>query len=530
MTGPATLAADVATALEAAGLPAREPAFERPRQRAHGAWSTNVALTLAGAVDRPPREIAQQIVDHLQVGGVVERVEVAGPGFINFHLSHAALEDVVRHAVTDGVAWGTSDVAGGRTANVEFVSANPTGPLHLGHGRWVAVGDAISSLLEATGWGVTREYYFNDAGSQMEKFGASVLAALEGDEPPPDGYVGSYISELAGELRDTRSTDVTEDAYGLMLRHIDATLKRLRVDFDVYFGERALHDEGRIEAVIARLREGGHVYEADDATWLRTTDFGDDKDRVLLRTGGQPTYFAADCAYLLDKIERGFDRVLYILGADHHGYVKRLLALEQALGHADRVEVLIGQLVTFLREGEPVRMSKRSGELVTLDDLVDEVGVDAARYTLLRQSMDTPIDFDLAEVVRNDRENPVYYVQYSHARIAGIIRTAGERGVDLPDIADAPLDLLTHESEEELIRRIGSYPEVVAFAAQERAPHRIARYAEELAEGFHKFYTECTVLSADEALTRARLALCQATRQTLVNALALLGVTAPDRM
>ena len=529
MSGPAALAEHVKAALQESGLPSREPTFERPRQREHGDWSTNVALTLAKPVGRPPREIAQQIVDRLAQDVAVERVDVAGPGFINFHLSHVALEDIVRRAVTGAGEWGTSDAGAGRSANVEFVSANPTGPLHLGHGRWVAVGDAIASLLEATGWAVTREYYFNDAGSQMEKFGDSVTAAMEGREPPEDGYVGAYIGELAAELRSAGRDDITEDAYQRMLARIDTTLQRLRVSFDVYFGERALH-EGRINEVIDRLAAGDNIYTAEGATWFATTKFGDDKDRVLLRASGQPTYFAADCAYLLDKVERGFDRILFILGADHHGYVSRVLALEQALGVRDRVEVLIGQLVTFLREGEPVRMSKRSGELVTLDDLVDEVGVDAARYTLLRQSMDTAIDFDLAEVVRNDRENPVYYVQYSHARIAGILRTAEERGKRIPAVADAPLDLLVHETEEELIRRIGSYPEIVQYAATERAPHRIARYAEELAEGFHKFYTECVVVSDHAEFTAARLVLCQATQQTLVNALGLLGVTAPERM
>ena len=529
MTSVDTLARNVSAAMSAAGLPDREPNFERPRQREHGDWSTNVALTLAKPVGQPPRQIAQQIVDHLEADAIIERVEIAGPGFINFHLAHHALQQIIRQAASQEHAWGTSDEGAGLSANVEFVSANPTGPLHLGHGRWVAVGDAISSLLEATGWEVTREYYFNDAGTQMEKFGDSVQAALKGREPPADGYVGHYIAELADELRASGSQDVAEDAYQAMLRRIDATLKRLRVDFDVYFGERVLHD-GKIDEVIAQLRAGGHVYDDSDATWLRTTDFGDDKDRVLLRGSGQPTYFAADCAYLLNKLQRGFHRAIYILGADHHGYIKRLQALERALGYDDRVEVLIGQLVTFLRDGEPVRMSKRSGELITLDDLVDEVGVDAARYTLLRQSMDTPIDFDLAAVVRDDRDNPVYYVQYSHARIAGILRTATERGVSIPAVEEAPLELLTHETEQELVRRIGTYPDVVSYAAAERAPHRIARYAEDLAEGFHKFYTECQVLSQDGGMTAARLLLCQATRQTLVNALGLLGVDAPERM
>lgn len=529
MTDVDALARQVSDALESAGLPPRDPVFERPRQREHGDWSTNVALTLAKPVGRAPREIAGEIVAHLGQADIVERVEVAGPGFINFHLSHRAWQQTVRAAVTEGSRWGTSRAHAGSSANVEFVSANPTGPLHLGHGRWVAVGDAIASLLSATGWDVTREYYFNDAGTQMERFGASVTAAMEGREPPVDGYHGDYIAELADELRTAGGTDVAEDAYQAMLRRIDATLRRLGVDFDVYFGERALH-EGRVDEALKRLRALGHVYESDGATWLRTTTFGDDKDRVLLRASGQPTYFAADCAYLLDKFERGFDRALYILGADHHGYVKRLEALEQALGYSDRIEVLIGQLVTFLREGEPVRMSKRSGEIITLDDLVDEVGVDAARYTLLRQSMDTAIEFDLAEVVRNDRDNPVYYVQYSHARIAGILRTAGERGRQVPDVDGAHLDLLVHDAEVELVRRIATYPETVAYAADQRAPQRIARYAEDLAEGFHKFYTECQVLGEDDRTTGARLVLVEATRQTLVNALGLLGVSAPQRM
>lgn len=527
---PPSLARGIAAALSAAGYPPREPTFERPRQREHGDWSTNVALTLSKPVGRPPREIAQRIAELLPDDDVIDRVEIAGPGFINFYLSQSAFQQVVIDVSDQGTAWGTTDVGGGQSANVEFVSANPTGPLHLGHGRWVAVGDAIASLLEATGWQVTREYYFNDAGSQMEKFGQSVQAAIDGREPPQDGYVGDYIGVLAQELTQNGSTDVIEDAYQAMLRRIDETLKRLRVHFDVYFGERVLHDAGKVEEVIGLLRESDQVYEADGATWLRTTNFGDDKDRVLLRASGQPTYFAADCAYLLDKIQRQFDRIIFILGADHHGYVRRLEALERALGYADRVEIRIGQLVTFLRDGEPVRMSKRSGELITLDDLVDEVGVDAARYTLLRQSMDTPIDFDLAAVVRDDRDNPVYYVQYSHARIAGILRTARHRGVTPPQAQDAPLHLLTHDSEQELIRRIGSYPEIVLFAATERAPHRVARYAEELAEGFHRFYTDCQVVSEDEDLTAARLVLAQATQQTLVNALGLLGVSAPERM
>jgi arginyl-tRNA synthetase len=532
-SGPAELAAVFRQALADAGLPDREPVFERPRQREHGDWATNVALTLAKPVGRAPRDIAQEIVDRLVLPDDVDRIVIAGPGFINVHLSHAALEQVVVAAVEQGSAWGRTE-RGGEVlrANVEFVSANPTGPLHLGHGRQAALGDSIAALLEATGWEVTREYYFNDAGRQMRLFGESVAAAAEGGEPPEDGYRGAYIAELAKELKEAGELDdPTESAYARMLAHIKSTLATFGVEFDVFFGERRLHNEGEVDDIIARLREAGHVYDADGAVWLRTTAFGDDKDRVLIRADGTPTYFAADCAYLADKVARGFDRLIYVWGSDHHGYVRRLLAIAAAeqLDPA-RVEVILHQFVNLFRAGEAVRMSKRTGEMITFDELIEEVGPDAARYTFLRFSSDVTIDFDIAEVVRQDRENPVYYVQYSHARIAGIMRTATERGVVPKSVEDARLDLLTHDTEEELIRRIATLPEVVAYAAAERAPHKVARFAEELAEAFHRFYTECQVVSDDDELTRARYWLCVATRQTLVNALGLLGVSAPDRM
>ncbi len=530
-SGPAELTVAFRKAMADAGLPDRQPAFERPRQRVHGDWATNVALTLAKPVGRPPRDIAAAIVRHLALPSDVDRVEIAGPGFVNVHLSHAALEQIVRIVVRRGSAWGRSAVRGqGHRVQVEFVSANPTGPLHIGAGRWAAVGDAIANLLDASGFEVSREYYFNDAGTQMQRFGDSVLAAMRNEDPPADGYRGAYIAELAQEL-ESEPGDVADAAYRRMLERITATLERFGVSFDEFFGERTLHESGAIDRTLERLREAGHVFEADGATWLRTTPFGDDRDRVLIRANGEPTYFAADCAYLVSKLERGFDRCIYVLGADHHGYVRRLHAIELALGgDGGHVEVLIGQLVTFLRNGEPVRMSKRSGEMVSLDDLIDEVGPDAARYTFLRTSIEQALDFDLAEVVRQERENPVYYVQYSHARIAGIMRTATERGVQPGTADDALLEGLVHPTEDELVRRIGEYPEVVEYAAGERAPHRVARYAEELAEAFHRFYTECTVLSDDPELTRARYWLCVATRQTLVNALGLLGVSAPERM
>lgn len=522
----------VRRALADAGLPDTEPALERPRQRAHGDWATNVALVLAKPARRPPREIAQAVVEHLGALDGVDAVEIAGPGFINFRLAQDALTTIVRAAVTEGAQWGRSAHAEGQRVNVEFVSANPTGPLHVGHGRQAVLGDAIARLFEAVGYEVTREYYFNDAGTQMTLFGESVAAVTRGEEPPPNGYHGAYIGELAEEITAAGElNDIAEAAYQRMLARITRTLATLGVEFDVFFGERSLHRTGAVEQVVARLREAGHVYDAEGATWLRTTTFGDDKDRVLIRSDGQPTYFAADCAYLADKVTRGFDRCVYVLGADHHGYMPRLKAIAAAEGlDPDRLEVIIHRFVNLFRGGEAVRMSKRTGQMVTFDELLEEVGPDAARYTFLRFSNDVTIDFDIAEVVRQHRENPVYYVQYSHARIAGIMRTATQRGVDPGAVEDARLGLLRHETERELIRRIGMYPQTVAYAAAERAPHKIARYAEELAEAFHRFYTECQVVSDDEALTRARYWLCVAARQTLVSALGLLGVSAPERM
>jgi arginyl-tRNA synthetase len=526
------LQAALRQALVDAGLPDIEPLLERPRQHEHGDWATNVALVLAKPAGKPPRQVAQAVVEHLgQLDGVAA-IEIAGPGFINFRLTQGALTDVVRAAVTQGPNWGRSDAPKTSTVNVEFVSANPTGPLHVGHGRQAVVGDTIANLLETTGCAVTREYYVNDAGNQMVLFGQSVLAAAQGDDIPEHGYHGTYVAELADKLRAAQELDdAAEAAYRRMLAEIQRTLAGINVHHDVFFSERTLHESGLIKDVIARLRDAGHVYDAGGATWLRTTAFGDDKDRVLLRSDGQPTYFAADCAYLANKVERQFDRFVYVLGADHHGYVQRLKSIAIAEGvDPDRVEVIINQFVNLFRHGQAVRMSKRTGEMVTLDELIDEVGADATRYTFLRFSNDATIDFDIAEVVRQHRDNPVYYVQYSHARIAGIMRTAVERGVDPGTVEDANLNLLVHQTEHELSRRLSTYPEVVAYAAKGRAPHKIALYTEEIAEAFHKFYTECQVISDDAPLTQARYWLCVATRQTLVNALGLLGVNAPTQM
>lgn len=528
MIGPEQLAAIVRDALGRAGLPDRVPTFERPRQREHGDWSTNVALTLAKPVGRPPREIAQAVVDELSDVDGVDQVAVAGPGFINFHVASDALGELVRHIVTAGDRWGRSTQADG-AVNVEFVSANPTGPLHMGHGRQAAVGDAIANLLEAVGWDVTREYYFNDAGRQMRLFSDSVAAVARGEEPPEDGYHGTYISEVVDEIERSGGTeDLGEAAYERILERITGTLVAMRVRFDVFFGERALHPDG-VQTALAALAD--HVYTADGATWLRTTSFGDDKDRVLIRSDGEPTYFAADCAYMADKFSRGFDRLIYVLGSDHHGYIKRLEAIADAFGYdRDRIEIVMHQFVNLFRGGSPVRMSKRTGEMVTFDELLDEVGADAARYTFLRYSRDVPIDFDLEAVVAADRTNPVYYVQYSSARIAGIMRTANDAGLSPTDVADADLGLLDSDAEQELIRVLAQYPEVVALAAAERAPQRIARFVERIAEQFHRFYTECQVVGHDQQLSTARYWLVVATQRTVVNALGLLGVTAPERM
>ena len=400
----------------AAGLPDAEPTFERPRNPDHGDWATNVALTLAKHAGRPPREIAQAIAGQLDgVEGIVS-VEVAGPGFLNFRLAADALGAVVRQVVAAGDDWGRTAPRGsaGR-ANVEFISVNPTGPLHVGHGRWVAGGDAIARLLEATGWEVTREYYLNDAGTQVELFGASVAAAQRGTEPPADGYKGGYIAELADRLRDegvTADEDIRARVLALMIEEIRTTLERLGVLIDVWFSELRLHAEGRVAATVQSLRDRGEAYEADGATWLATTRYGDDKDRVLIRSTGEPTYFAADTAYMADKVGRGFDLALYLLGADHHGYVNRLHAIARAEGIPDgTIEIIIGQLVNLTRDGVPVRMGKRSGNYVTLDELLDEVGPDAARYTFVRTSTDQTLEFDLAKVVREERDNPVHYVQ-----------------------------------------------------------------------------------------------------------------------
>ena len=535
-----------ALALDPDAIP--EPALERPRLAEHGDWATNVALALARAAKAAPRTVAEAMVAHLKTPDWVEAVEVAGPGFVNVRLAHRWFEDLVRRVLSAGAGFGRIDLGGGERVNVEFISANPTGPLHVGNARLGPTGDALANLLAATGHWVEREYYLNDTGTQIELLGASVEAAYlrrlgRPAEPPVDGYKGSYIGELAGQLAAEQGTApadldaaerrawIAEWAYRRMLELIKRTLARLGVTFDVWFSERTLHESGAIDAAVAELRERGVVEDRDGAVWLRSTLFGDDKDRPMIRSNGEPTYFGKDVAYYRDKRARGFERLIFLWGADHHGYVPRLRAVVRAFGDPEgTAEFVIGQLVSLVRAGEPVRMSKRAGDIVTVDDLIDEVGKDAARYTMLRFSVDTPMEFDIEAVTRQSMDNPVYYVQYAHARIASVIRQAGEVGFtpDPPEAAD--LSLLEHPLEQVLLRRIAGYEETVVLASTQRAPHRLTRYLEELAAAFHRFYGECRVITDDAALSSARWWLCMATRQVLANTLGILGVTAPERM
>ena len=524
------------------------PALERPRLAEHGDWASNVALVLAKAAKAPPRKVAEAMVARLELPDWVESVAVAGPGFVNVRLAQRWFGGLARRVLREGDAFGRSDFGGGEKVQVEFISANPTGPLHVGNARWAAFGDALASLLDATGYQVEREYYCNDTGAQVELLGASVEAAYlallgRPATPPPDGYKGSYIGELAKELELERHDEladldpaerrqrVADWAYHKVLGWIQRTLERFGVQFDVWFSERSLHESGAIEETIAELREHGVVTERDGATWLLTSQFGDDKDRPLIRSNGVPTYFAADAAYFRDKRRRGFARIIYVWGADHHGYVGRMRATIRAFGEGDDVaEFLIGQMVNLVRGGEPVKMSKRAGDYVTFDDLVDEVGKDAARYTMLRFSIDAPIDFDLEAVARQSMDNPVYYVQYAHARIASVLRTGREQGFEPKPVEQADLGLLTHPTEGALLRQLAGFEELVVVATVQRAPHRLTRYAEDLAASFHRFYSECRVLSDDPELSSARWWLCVATRQILANTLALAGVEAPERM
>lgn len=536
--------------LHAAGqLPVVAPStivIERPKAREHGDYATNVALALAKVAGMPPRALAESIAEQLRTYPEFSMVDVAGPGFVNITLATAAQGALAQHVVERAEQFGRSDMLHGQRINVEFISANPTGPLHLGHTRWAAVGDALARVLRAAGAEVRTEFYINDRGVQLDRFGESVRNAAHGKPPPTDGYHGGYILDLAAEIlaEDPGILHTSDDeqlrvfrelAYQRQLHQQQAVLRIFRTHFDVWFSERTLHESGAVAKALTRLREQGHVEELDGAVWLRTTHFGDDKDRVLIKADGEYTYFASDTAYYVDKRDRGFDIAIYLLGADHHGYVSRLKAVAACAGDdmQRNVEILIGQLVKITRAGSEVKLSKRAGDIVTLEDFVDEVGVDAARYSLIRFPVDSPLTLDLDVITQRTNDNPVFYVQYAHARISSVLRHAVDLGIDW---RSRPLNsgLLDHPSERELLGAIAEYPRVIASAAELREPHRVARYLEELATAYHRFYDSCRVLPrGDEVIAEeqiARLWLCAAARQTLANGLDLLGVNAPERM
>jgi len=529
------------------GVPA-EVTVERPREKGHGDYATNAALQLAKRAGTNPRALGELLATVLRDTEGIAAVEVAGPGFLNVTVEAGAQGRVAADIVAAGSAYGANDSQAGESVNVEFISANPTGPIHLGHTRWAVVGDAIARVLEAAGARVSREFYINDRGNQMDLFGASVEARAFGEPVPDDGYQGAYVTDLADavlaehpELRDLspgaeRTVAFREAAYALQLREQQEVLARFHTVFDVWFSERSLHAGDHVTASLEKLRSQGHLFDADGALWMRTTDFGDDRDRVLVRTNGELTYFASDTAYYVDKRERGFDRCLYLLGADHHGYVGRLRAMAACAGDdPDRnIEVLIGQLVKIMRDGEEVRLSKRAGEIITLEELVDEIGVDALRYSLARYPSDSPLVLDVAEITKASHDNPVFYVQYGHARTCRMMANAADLGMSLPDDYDPAL--LTHVRDGELLRALAEYPRVVAAAAELREPHRVARYLEDTTSVFNKWYDtkECRMLPHGDEPVRpvneARLVLVVASRTVLANGLGLLGVSAPERM
>ena len=528
---------------------------ERPRQREHGDWATNIALQLAKKAGIGPRVLADDLAARLSVTPGVKSVDVAGPGFLNITLEAGAAGELARTILAAGQSYGNGTSEAGRKINLEFVSANPTGPIHIGGVRWAAVGDSLARVLQAAGAHVTREYYFNDHGAQIDRFARSLLARARGLEAPEDGYGGQYITDIAESVLATVAAaggadpltlpdDEAQEVFRLrgvaqMFEEIKAALHGFGVDFDVFFHEDSLHESGAVDRAIERLRTAGHIYEADGATWLRTTDFGDDKDRVIIKSDGDAAYIAGDIAYYLDKRERGFDDAIIMLGADHHGYVARMMAVCAAFGDTpgQNLQILIGQMVNLLRDGEPLRMSKRAGTVITLEDLVDAVGVDAARYSLVRSSTDSSIDIDLDLLAKASNENPVFYVQYAHARTVNVGANAAGHGVArLTEDGAEAFDpaLLVAATESGLLGILNDFPRVLAQAAELREPHRVARYLETLAGAYHKWYGECRVTPiGEEPVTdthRTRLWLNDATRQVLANGLGLLGVSAPERM
>jgi arginyl-tRNA synthetase len=520
--------------------------LERPKNRDHGDYATSVALQLAKPAGMSPRAVAELLQSSLLALPEVSAVEIAGPGFINITLNRSSQAQLVSTILSSSSTYGTGNSLAGISVNLEFISANPTGPLHLGHTRWAAVGDSLGRVLSAAGAQVTREFYINDRGNQMDLFGKSVEAAALGQPIPEDGYQGGYINDLADVVvrehpgikelaADTRHESFREAAYKVQLAQQQGVLDTFKTHFDVWFSERSLHEAGAVEHAVEKLRTQGHVFDSEGAIWLRTTDFGDDKDRVITKANGDLTYFASDTAYYINKRERGFDICIYMLGADHHGYVNRLRATAACAGDNPdyNVEILIGQLVKIMEGGEEVKLSKRAGTIITLEELVEKVGVDAARYTLIRYPVDTPMVMDIDVLRRNTNENPVYYVQYAHARIAGVLRNVAELNIPT-GLSNFDPSQLSHDRENELLGTLAEFPGIVAAAAAFREPHRVARYLEELAGVYHGFYADCRVLPlGDESISplhSARANLCAATKQVLANGLDLLGVSAPERM
>lgn len=554
-------------AVEAGELPLNEipqPSLERPREEGHGDWACTIAMRLAKAAHMNPRAIAQVIVDHLPANNLVESFEIAGPGFINLTLTNASFQAVVSEAHQQGSDFGKSELSEPCKVNLEYVSANPTGPMHVGHGRWAALGDAIARVMRHAGYSVDEEFYINDQGNQMNVFGNSVVVRYQqllgqDVEMPEACYGGAYIKDIAQAIIDAdgdKWLDANEDerlvafrerGYAMMLDSVKDTLSTFGNNFDTWFSERSLfvadeNGETKQQRAFDVMNEKGLLFEAEGATFFRSTDYGDDKDRVLVKANGDLTYFMSDVAYHYDKMQRGYDHLIDIWGADHHGYIQRCKAMMTAWGYPDALEVVLGQLVNLLRDGEPVRMSKRTGEMVTFQELIDEVGVDATRYLMLSKSADQAIDFDIEVAKKQDSSNPVYYVQYAHARICSILRKAGEaRGMNVESagieeivaelgLDDIDLSPLAHESELALMRKMADFSELVAGAARDRAPFRLTHYAQELAGLFHSFYGNCHVLGEEESVERARLALVDSTRIVLALSLDLLGVSAPERM
>jgi len=524
--------------------------LERPRQAGHGDWATNIAMQLAKPFGMRPRELADKLIDKVPLGEIVEKAEVAGPGFINFTLASNWITEAIKSTIAQNENYGRVNSGEGRRIQVEFVSANPTGPLHMGHGRGAAVGDITASILDFAGWNVEREYYINDAGLQMELLGKSAQSRYfealgRGDEAPmpEDGYHGEYMTEIARSFVDKygdepakKPLEETVEFFSvetgkIVTEMIRKDLEEFGVTFDVWFSEKSLYDNGQVEPAMEELKKRDYAYEEEGALWFRSTLFGDDKDRVLIRTNGVPTYFTSDVAYLKNKYDRNFEKLIYVWGADHHGYVPRLKSVNKAFGHPDdAVDVLLIQMVNLLRDGKPVQMSKRAGTIITLREIMDEVGVDATRFFFVMRRCDSTLDFDLELAKKATSENPVFYVQYAHARICSIYRELEERGITLPGIEEFDVSLIMDQSEINLAKAISRLPEEVAKSADEFAPHRIAYYATELAEAFHSFYNSQRILGVDEPVMKTRILLMEAAKITLKNVLGLLGVSAPEKM